>query len=167
MKIEKFRYLAGVVAAHEGRKVVGRTRLQKTMKLLQRLGFPTDYNFVLFFYGPYSEGIKSDLGLLEVLELADEKQEFGMDGNPYYVITAKDQADLSDQIKGFLPQIKLMEQSDLAPLELAATYDSFRETGSGHDDALARLRRKKGPKCTEENLKKSFQLLKELSLPVS
>ena len=167
MKVEKFRYLAGVVAAHAERRLTGRTRLQKTLKLLQRVGFPTDYNFVLFFYGPYSEGIKSDLGLLEVLGLVDEKQESSRDGTPYYVISANEQADLGDEIKGFLPQIKLMEDAELVPLELAATYDSFRETGSDHEDALARLRRKKGPKCTEDNLKKSFQLLKELNLPVS
>lgn len=160
-KVEKFRYLAGVVAAHEGRRLTGRTRLQKTLKLLQRVGFPTDY---LFSHG-YSEGIKSDLGLLEVLGLVREKQECSWDGTPYYVISATEQADL-DEIKGFLPQIKLMENADLVPLELAVAYDSFRETGSGHEDALVRLRlrRKKGAKCSEDNLNKSFQLLKELNL---
>jgi uncharacterized protein YwgA len=166
MKVEKFRYLAGVVAAHEGRTLPGRTRLQKTLKLLQRVGFPTDYSFVLFFYGPYSEGIKSDLGLLEVLGLVSEKQQFSVDGTPYYIISATEQADLGDQIKPFLPQIKLMENTELVPLELAATYDSFRETGSDHEQALARLHRKKGPKCSDENLRKSFELLKELNLPV-
>jgi uncharacterized protein YwgA len=134
---------------------------------LQRVGFPTDYNFVLFFYGPYSEGIKSDLGLLEVLGLVNEKQESALEGTPYYIISAVEQADLGDEIKAFLPQIKLMEKAQLVPLELAATYDSFRETGSDHEDALNRLRRKKGTKCTEDNLRTSFQLLNELNLPTS
>lgn len=52
---ERFRWLAGAIAAHKDRKVVGRTRLQKEIKLLQRLGFPTEYSYTLFFYGPYSE----------------------------------------------------------------------------------------------------------------
>ena len=42
MKTGNFWWLAGVIAAHDGRRVVGRTRLQKTVKLLQRLGLPTD-----------------------------------------------------------------------------------------------------------------------------
>ena len=63
--MEKFRWLAAVVAAHPEHKVVGRTRLQKTVKLLQRLGAPLDYDYTIHFYGPYSEGVQADIGLLE------------------------------------------------------------------------------------------------------
>ncbi|KKL80241.1 hypothetical protein LCGC14_2006760, partial [marine sediment metagenome] len=45
MSIENYRWLAGLIAAHPERKVVGRTRLQKEVKLLQRCGFPTDYSY--------------------------------------------------------------------------------------------------------------------------
>ena len=38
--VEKFRWLAGVIAAHGDRKVFGRTRLHKTIKLLQARGSP-------------------------------------------------------------------------------------------------------------------------------
>src|SRR5580658_7191699 len=97
MKTEKFRYLAGVIAAHEGRRVVGRTRLQKTIKLLQRVGLPTDYDYQLFFYGPYSEGLKSDLGLLEVLDLVQEEERpSSAHGTTYFTINAKPEADLSE-----------------------------------------------------------------------
>src|SRR4051794_2150515 len=94
MKIEKFLYLAGVIAAHEKSHVVGRTRLQKTVKLLQRIDLPTDYDYVLFFYGPYSEGVKSDLGLLEVLGLVQEKESSSSSGNPCYTIRARPEAKL-------------------------------------------------------------------------
>jgi hypothetical protein len=40
---ERFRWLAAAITAHPDRKVVGRTRLQKEIKLLQRLKFPTEY----------------------------------------------------------------------------------------------------------------------------
>jgi hypothetical protein len=37
MDVEQERLLAAVIAAHKDRQVTGRTRLQKTIKLLQRL----------------------------------------------------------------------------------------------------------------------------------
>ena len=164
MKTEKFRYLAGVVAAHKGRQIVGRTRLQKTVKLLQRVGLPTNYDYVLFFYGPYSEGVKSDLGLLEVLRLVDEEPNLSADGTIYYTIEAKPEADLP-QIDPFKGQIKIMEDASAVALELAATYDSFRETGSDHDTALQRLHRKKPEKCSAANISEALSLLQKLGLP--
>ncbi len=47
--IEKFRWLAGAIAAHPDQQIAGRIRLQKTIKLLQRLDFPTDYSYTLIF----------------------------------------------------------------------------------------------------------------------
>ena len=41
MNIESYRWLAGLIAAHEGRKIVGRTRLQKTVKLIFFIVFAT------------------------------------------------------------------------------------------------------------------------------
>jgi uncharacterized protein YwgA len=164
MNTEKFRYLAGVIAAHDGRKVVGRTRLQKTIKLLQRVGLPTDYDYVLFFYGPYSEGLKSDLGLLEVLELVEETEHPSTHGSPYFTISAKAEAELPE-LKPFLPQIKLMEEADAVALELAATYDTFRELGSDHDEAMVRLHRKKQEKCTQQCVREALSLLGTLGLP--
>ncbi len=164
MKTEKFRFLAGVVAAHPDQKVVGRTRLQKTIKLLQRVGLPTDYDFVLFFYGPYSEGIKADLGLLEVLGLVEEKEHPSTHGsNPYYTIQAKPEAVLPEMAR-FQPQIDLMASTGAVALELAATYDAFRETGSDHTDAMVRLRRKKQEKCTDSNVTDALALLGKLGL---
>ncbi len=68
MSIENYRWLAALVAAHPERKVFGRTRLQKEVKLLQRLGFPTDYSYTIHFYGPYSESLQGDIGLLDAFD---------------------------------------------------------------------------------------------------
>jgi uncharacterized protein YwgA len=164
MKTEKFRFLAGVVAAHPEGKVVGRTRLQKTIKLLQRVGLPTDYDFVLFFYGPYSEGIMADLGLLEVLGLVvEEEHPSTHGGTPYYTIQAKPEAVLSE-VGRFHDQINMMAATNAVALELAATYDAFRETGSDHNDAMTRLRRKKGEKCTPPHVDEALSLLGNLGL---
>ncbi len=88
MRTENYRYLVGLIAAHDGRRVVGRTRLQKEVKLLQRLGFPTDYAYMIHFYGPYSEGLNADIGLLSSAGLVREEMHVSKEGNPYYTMDA-------------------------------------------------------------------------------
>jgi hypothetical protein len=50
-------------------------------------------------------------------------------------------------------------------LELAATYDSFREAGLEHEEALESLRRKKGNKCEGGREEQALALLSKLGLP--
>lgn len=166
MKYERYRWLAAVIAAHPDRKIVGRTRLQKTIRILQSKGLPTGYGYMTFFYGPYSEAVQSDIGLLEALDLVEETQETAMDGAPYYVITAQPEAALH-QIAPYQQDIDVLSQTDAVVLELAATYLSFREMGSDHSEAIARLRRKKGAKCGQGRESQALRLLKRLSLPHS
>jgi uncharacterized protein len=160
---ERFRWLAGVIAAHPNREVHGRTRLQKTIKLLQRLHFPTDYSYTIHFYGPYSEGLQAEIGLLEAFELVKEDVRHSQDGTPYYVLCAAPEATMPE-LATYQSVIDTMSRAAPVVLELAATYDSFREAGSDHEEALARLRRKKGSKCEQDNEEKALGLLSDLNL---
>ncbi|HEX8296777.1 MAG TPA: hypothetical protein VF593_10775 [Chthoniobacteraceae bacterium] len=166
MPAEKFRYLQGVIAAHEDHTVHGRTRLQKTVRLLQRIGLPTDYDYTLFFYGPYSESVHFDLGLLKSMNAVEERRELQWDGNPVYHIEARDVKNAAD-VSGFAGAIQKLESRDSVVLELAATYDSYRQMGHAHDNALSRLHRKKGAKCTNDNVAGALKLLAELNLPAA
>jgi len=161
--MENYRWLAGLIAAHQGRKVVGRTRLQKEVKLLQSLGFPTDYSYTIHFYGPYSEGLISDVDLLEAIGLVDETSDVSQEGKPYYILKASPDAELSE-IEEFRESIDKLERSAAVVLELAATYDAFRDAGADHYDAIVRLRRKKGSKCDGSNLQDALELIEELGL---
>ena len=163
---ERFRWLAGVIAAHPHRDVYGRTRLQKTVKLLQRLGLPTDYSYKIFFYGPYSEGLHAEIGLLESLGLVEEEPQTSREGVPYYVLRAKPEAVLPE-IKPYQRFIDTMDAADAVVLDLAATYDIFRGMGSDHKEAIQRLRRKKGSKCEGGNEAAALQLLQTLGLKVT
>src|SRR5262245_64961410 len=97
MRTGNFWWLAAVIAAHEGRRVVGRTRLQKTVKLLQRLGLPTDYLYTIFFYGPYSEGVFRDMQLLQQMGLISETEHTSPEGAaPYFVLRASEQAEMAE-----------------------------------------------------------------------
>lgn len=167
--IEKFRYLAAVIAAHPNHQVVGRTRLQKTVKLLQRIGVPMDYDYMIHFYGPYSEGLQSDIGLLEQLGLIEEKEQRGREGS-YFILQATDNVHKlsdADKMEPFQRAIDLMSDTDAVVLELAATYDAFRELGDDHEKATVRVRRKKGPKCDDGRLTRAMTLLESLALPAA
>lgn len=163
--MENYRWLAGLIAAHPHRKIVGRTRLQKEVKLLQSLGFGTDYSYTIHFYGPYSEGLSSDIGLLEAIGLVEETCDVTADGNPYYILKASPQAELP-QIEDFRDEINKLAEAPAVELELAATYDAFRDAGSDHADALIRVRRKKGSKCDDGRLEAALTLLEELGLGI-
>jgi uncharacterized protein YwgA len=164
MLIEQFRWLAGVIAAHQNRKLVGRTRLQKTIYLLQRKGLPTDFDYMLHFYGPYSSGLNVELELVEQLGLVTEEVKTGNE-NDYYVFEARKNA-LLPQIERFRPDLVRIENASDVALELAATYDAFRQMGYDHHQAQERLRRKKREKCTPENVDQALELMRQLRLPV-
>lgn len=164
MLIEQFRWLAGVIAAHPGRKIFGRTRLQKTIYLLQRKGLPTDFSYSLHFYGPYSDGINTGLRLVKQLELVTEEPRKGQD-NEYYVFQASPEAALQE-MRPYLADLGRIQAAGDVALELAATYDAFREMGYSHPEALEWLRQKKGAKCTPDNVDKALALLGQLGLPV-
>ena len=164
MRTGNFWWLAAVIAAHEGRRVVGRTRLQKTVKLLQRLGLPTDYRYSIFFYGPYSEGVFGDSRLLQQMGLISEQEHpAGEGGTPYFEMTARPEAVL-EEMERWQPAVEALQEADLVVLELAATYDAFREMGSDHAEAVVRLKHKKAARWTEERHARALELLARLGL---
>ena len=86
------------------------------------------------------------------------------DGTTYYLIKAKPEAALDD-IKRFQTYIDLMADTSAVALELAATYDAFREMESHHDKALERLRRKKASKCQGTTVDDALALVGTLGVP--
>lgn len=163
MKTERFRWLAGVIAAHPDMRLVGRTRLQKAMRLLQRLGLPCDYEFKMHHYGPYSEGIQADINLLTRFGFVAERICHTSDGTLYSTFEATSEAVLSD-IARFQMQINTLADTDSVVLELAATLDAFREQGYPETSAVTLVRSKKREKCEGGRLEKAVDLLNRLGL---
>jgi len=163
MSITNQRWIAALIAAHPNHQVVGRTRLQKEVKLLQRLGFPTSYGYSIHFYGPYSESLQTEIGLMDAGGLIAETRETSQDGNEYYILKASNSDDLPD-ISDFKCHVDRLVSASPVVLELAATYDAFRESGESHENALVRLRRKKGSKCDSGNEDEALKLLGSLDL---
>jgi uncharacterized protein YwgA len=163
MKFEEYEWVAAVVNAHPGQKVAGRTRIQKTVKLLQRLGMPTAYRYRIHHFGPYSEAVQSDISLLSRIGLVTEDGVSTQDGNICYLIRVDRRVALPD-VSRYQKAIDRMATSDSVVLELAATYDAFREMGLTHEDAMLKLREKKGSKCDGGREGQALNLLAELGL---
>lgn len=166
---ERFLVLAGLIAAHPNGKVIGRTRLQKEVRLLQRVGFPTDYDFMLHFYGPYSESLQTEITLLKHYDLLDEEERISSEGLPYYILRIKKESlPLIEDLKSSIQQeynseIQLLNDTEAVVLELAATYDAFRDLDLEPDEAVKAVIMKKGKeKCSPENMRKAMELLSNL-----
>lgn len=167
MRTESFWWLAAVIAEHKDRQIVGNTRLQKEIWLLQRLGLPTDYSYRVHFYGPYSEDLHAETGFLQSIGVVEiEERQSPKHGTPYYITTARDVGtlpvdQLPEEVRSAIP---VLEKTDPTVLELAATYDAFRDQGDDHDEAVRRVRRKKGAKCDDGRLESALALLDKLGL---
>ncbi len=162
--MENYLLVAGLIEAHPNREVVGRTRLQKTVRLLQRAGMGTDYTFSIYSYGPYSEELHSDITTIQKIGLGlGEFRELREDpGHVVIRVIAKARNIRIDPFRDF---IRTLANKQVTVLEIAATYDVFREMGSDHGDALRRLNAKKGAKLSTENIVEAISLLRTLGLP--
>jgi uncharacterized protein len=162
--------LGAIVHAHRNHELVGRTRLQKTVYLLQRVGLPTDYQFEMYHYGPYSEELKDDVRLASSVGALDESGRVSSGGGePYYIFRAAENVEVPRDLQRLQPLQPMLRtiiaQEDPTVLELAATYDAFREQGNDHEPALEALREMKGQKCEGGREDRALRLLRDLGLP--
>lgn len=160
--MESFLLLAGVVSAHNNQTIEGRTRLQKTLLLLQHLGLPTNYVYSMHFYGPYSEELATDVSVLEKLGLLEQASE-PRGAYTKYILSMKEKITIP-LVADYQTAIDRISQSNDTPLELAATYVEFMKMCRDHNEALERLKFKKSKICSPEKLKNAMQLLSDLRL---
>jgi hypothetical protein len=163
--LENYQMLAGVISAHPNRQVEGRIRLHRTVRLLQRIGLPTDYTFSVHFDGPYSQELHSDLKMIVQTGLGTEECKLSRKGEEFFIIKAIARVSLG-LIEKFQPPIDLIAAADFQTLEFASTYDQYREMGSSHQDALNRVRSKVGGGHDGRRADSALTLLRGFGLPV-
>ena len=122
-----------------------------------------DYVYSLHFYGPYSEEVKADIELAERIGLITETPRVAQDGTEYFLLTAEPLEDLPDLGRLNEP-LALVASEESTVLELAATYDAFREMGLPHEAALQSLRAKKGDKCAGGREMRALDIIRKLGL---
>ena len=155
-----------VVVAAAGGELTGRTRLQKSVYLLNLLGLDSEFSFEYHYYGPYSAELAQSATDACLLSGLEEELCYRSDGVSFSVYRSTHQ--LPDRV-GELRSDELLELSDklqsvsATVLELAATAHWLSEV-ERVDDWRAEIRVRKGSKNDFSRLEKAEGLLRALGI---
>lgn len=154
------------IVALNGGQLVGKTRLQKTLYILQAVGVKLGYEFDYHHYGPYSEQIVEDAKWAVFLGKMEESQNLGFHQVPYTVF--KTSRNPPDSVFGTSAEkvrsvLGLLNEYSAVVLELAATHLYLEKSGFA-ENAEQELISRKSAKATSERLAKSRELLGKLGL---
>ena len=161
--------LSYVVALNKDAKVVGKTRLQKMIFLLDQCGLGSSAKYSYHYYGPYSAEIAEaaeDASLFGALEF-DEKP--GFYNIPYgtYEVTDKNlhipPIIGSLEIHTLQEKLTIMSEYSAIELELAATIQYLRKQGSFN--AVEEVKQLKPAKATDSRMARARKLLLEMEIP--
>ncbi|MEN5228801.1 hypothetical protein [Brevundimonas naejangsanensis] len=161
--------VAAVVNAAGG-ALTGRVRLQKTLYLLDRLGFESEFQYEYYHYGPYSRDL--DLAVADAKAFDKIEEDYGFrssDGARFSIFKAKvDEVpadafgDLGAEATSEL--VQRFAGTNVTILELAATVDWLWKM-EGVPNWRAEITKRKGAKVQNGRLDKAVELLTELNLP--
>jgi len=117
--------VADIVRASGG-SLTGRTKLQKTVYIIQAAGWGSAFTFRYFHYGPYSETLAEAAENACLLNLIKEEKYSTSNGNPYSVYetvneTALDTERSSVSEEPIRSLIQTASKANAIELELAAT----------------------------------------------
>jgi uncharacterized protein len=143
-----------------GGRMVGKTRLQKTVYLLKECGIDLGFDFDYHHYGPYSEELSiasSDAVALGILKL-DWQNAYG---NEYAIFSATGPATHNGLGAEAAAMLKILGQYDATVLELAATADFLEKNGYA-DKAWEETERRKASKISAARVRNAKKLLEEL-----
>jgi uncharacterized protein YwgA len=162
--------VAAVVDAAGG-SLVSRVRLQKTVYLLDQLGFSSGFNYEYHHYGPYSRELDNATGDARALGVVREEiRHRAGDGASYSQFILSDPGSSKAEALGTLGRTRAAElvrkfsDTHVTVLELAATVDwLWRHEGCA--DWRAEIGRRKPMKVGNGRLDRAVMLLRELDLP--
>ncbi len=151
--------VAELVALNGGR-LVGRTRLQKSVYLLQACGINLGFDFDYHHYGPYSEELASAARDAEALGMVDVEWKNSY-GNDYAVFRSNVAVSDFPNFDNAAEVLRILSKYEATVLELAATADFLRKNGY-ENDPWEEVKRRKASKVTAQRLDQSRALLNEL-----
>lgn len=155
-------YVAALVRLNGG-QLVGKTRLQKTVFLLEAKGVGIGFDFDYHNYGPFSSDVAFAADDAEALGFIETKTNFGAHEVPYTIFTSTDAAPTFDDKASETRRLALemMGRYSALVLELAATAKYLEEHGYP-ENQWEELERRKPLKATPERIKKAKDLLGSL-----
>ncbi len=161
------RIVADIVALNGG-ILVGKTRLQKTVYLLEQCGLGSGIDFDYHYYGPYSQDLTQATRWAELEGLLSEEDNITSSGDLYSTFRAKSP---SEPIIGQLNKEKVSEYLSViknynsVELELAATIHYLQNNGY-EESAIDETRSRKLSKASDSGIQRACDLLQELGLQV-
>jgi len=152
------KFIASLISASGG-KVVGRTRLQKMVCMLNISGYDVGFDFSYHHYGPYSEDLSFAVSDAHALGLIQEEKRHTDWGTRYSVYEARQEVD-SDEIATISPLLEVMRDADSVELELAVTAAFLK--ADGVDSPWDEVRRRKSQKATDTRIQQAQKLYSEI-----
>lgn len=168
--IEREDIVAALIEAGGG-QIIGRVRLQKTLYLLEQLGFGTDMAFEYHHYGPYSRELDNATADAKALGLVREEFEHRQsDGAMYSIFRLAPSGAVKEEVYAKLGKERVADlvhrfsSTNVTVLELAATVDWLWRAEQISDWKLE-VTKRKGKKVLGGRLEKAVELLGALGLP--
>jgi uncharacterized protein YwgA len=151
-----------------GDVLVGKTRLQKTVYLIQSKGHDFGFEFQYHNFGPFSPDVAAMADLAEDLDLIVTEEKYGFHEVPYTVFKIKNTVagvfDKREERK-ISDTLKIMSKYSSLDAELAATYVYLiRDEKLPKREVENELKRRKPVKATDDRLKKAKEMLSQLEL---
>lgn len=149
-----------------GGQIVGRTRLQKVAYLMQLVGYPSDFPFEYYHYGPYSEELADLAHVEDAFDMLTEREEVAGWGGRYSIFSAQGDAPEHQEFADFA---RVAAAGNAIDLELAATA-AFLAREENCDDPWVETARRKPEKAVGghlENAKILYRKLKSIQTPQS
>lgn len=154
-----------------GGEVVGKTRLQKIVYLVQESRDSIGFDFEYHHYGPYSAELSDNISMALIFDEVNEDVRRRMsDGVPYSVFSSKSETSslYRDFVKESSDLIKSLRDENSTVLELAATIHwlNHKEGFSG-DQLWEELKVRKGPKVNPGNISEAKRVLEYAGLGIT
>ncbi|MGO9768819.1 MAG: hypothetical protein ACLPSW_04545 [Roseiarcus sp.] len=147
--------LGADIVRDAGGRIIGRTRLQKSVFLLSLAGFEKRFQFGYKHYGPFSESLAEAVDLAVAFDLISERRGESSWGGTYSDYSVKDSTDVDADARVRL--LREAAKSDPILLELAATAGYlFQEEGS--NEPWAKTARLKPDKSADGRLERAKNL---------
>jgi len=143
-----------------GRRLIGKTRLQKSVYFLEVLRIGFGFEFEYHHYGPYSEELAQLTDDARVLGLLKEDWNTSQDGAEYAVFSdiGAWHADEKRMDQKRRETLTLLKEYAAVELELAATAHFLGDS----DRAWAETRERKASKISDNRVARAKTLLAEL-----
>lgn len=158
-------FVSAIISLNGG-EVVGKTRLQKVVFLLDAMGYECGAEFDYHNYGPYCSELAFATDDAEALGYITTANKQGYHAVPYTVFTSagdppRDWA-LQDKAEEIQEALVVMNGYSAIVLELAATAVYLRD--NGYDDFWSEVSRRKATKASDARIEEAKRLIGELEV---